>query len=334
MKIAYIFCPIPVLGHRNGIISQCLTWAEGLRKLGNKVDLISCWEDYEWSSYDIIHLFGSTGTWFFSLIQELLDYNKNIVWSPICDDTTPTKKQRVKTLMGSKSLHLFSFPYIRSKTYQLPIKVFARSEYEKKYLIDAYGASAESFEIVPLGLSYCDSFEKVNKENFCFHLSSLYQPRKNVVRLIQAARKYKFELVLAGTKGSDKDFAPLEDAIGNAKNITVLGRISEEKKKELYIRAKVFALPSVSEGVGIVALDAAHYGCDVVMTNFGGPKEYYNGMAEIVDPYDVDSIGKAIVKLMSISHQPQLKEYVDKEFSSDRIAEKLVTAYKSMIISK
>lgn len=236
--------------------------------------------------------------------------------------------------MGSKSLHLFSLPYIRSKTYQLPIKVFARSEYEKKYLIDAYGASAESFEIVPLGLSYCDSFEKVNKENFCFHLSSLYQPRKNVVRLIQAARKYKFELVLAGTKGSDKDFAPLEDAIGNAKNITVLGRISEEKKKELYIRAKVFALPSVSEGVGIVALDAAHYGCDVVMTNFGGPKEYYNGMAEIVDPYDVDSIGKAIVKLMSISHQPQLKEYVDKEFSSDRIAEKLVKAYKSMIISK
>lgn len=334
MKIAYIFCPIPVHGHRNGIISQCLTWAEGLRKLGNKVDLISCWEDYDWSSYDIIHLFGSTGTWFYALIKELLDYNKNIVWSPICDDTTPTKKQRVKTLMGSKSLHLFSLPYIRSKTYQLPIKVFARSEYEKKYLIDAYGASAESFEIVPLGLSYCDSFEKVNKENFCFHLSSLYQPRKNVVRLIQAARKYKFELVLAGTKGSAKDFAPLEDAIGNAKNITVLGRISEEKKKELYIRAKVFALPSVSEGVGIVALDAAHYGCDVVMTNFGGPKEYYNGMAEIVDPYDVDSIGKAIVKLMSISHQPQLKEYVDKEFSSDRIAEKLVKAYKSMIISK
>jgi len=334
MKIAYIFCPIPLHGHMNGIISQCLTWAEGLRKLGNKVDLISCWEDYDWSSYDIIHLFGSTGTWFFSLIQGLLDYNKNIVWSPICDDTTPTKKQRVKTLMGSKFLHLFSLPYIRSKTYQLPIKVFARSEYEKKYLIDAYGASAESFEIVPLGLSYCDSFEKVNKENFCFHLSSLYQPRKNVMRLIQAARKYKFELVLAGTKGSDKDFAPLEDAIGNAKNITVLGRISEEKKKELYIRAKVFALPSVSEGVGIVALDAAHYGCDVVMTNFGGPKEYYNGMAEIVDPYDVDSIGKAIVKLMSISHQPQLKEYVDKEFSSDRIAEKLVTAYKSMIISK
>jgi glycosyltransferase involved in cell wall biosynthesis len=334
MKIAYIYCPIPVHGHRNGIISQCLTWAEGLRKLGNKVDLISCWEDYDWSSYDIIHLFGSTGTWFFSLIQELLDYNKNIVWSPICDDTTPTKKQRVKTLMGSKSLHLFSLPYIRSKTYQLPIKVFARSEYEKKYLIDAYGASAESFEIVPLGLSYCDSFEKVNKENFCFHLSSLYQPRKNVVRLIQAARKYKFELVLAGTKGSAKDFAPLEDAIGNAKNITVLGRIPEEKKKELYIRAKVFALPSVSEGVGIVALDAAHYGCDVVMTNFGGPKEYYNGMAEIVDPYDVGSIGKAIVKLMSISHQPQLKEYVDKEFSSDRIAEKLVKAYKSMIISK
>lgn len=334
MKIAYIFCPIPVHGHRNGIISQCLTWAEGMRKLGNKVDLISCWEDYDWSSYDIIHLFGSTGTWFYALMKGLLDYNRNIVWSPICDDTTPARKQRIKTFVGSNRLHVFSLPFIRSKAYQLPIRVFARSEYEKNYLIKAYRAKKESFEIVPLGLSYSDKYDKVTKEIFCFHLSTLYQPRKNVVRLIQAAKKYNFNLVLAGTKGTDKEFAPLKEAIGDASNIKVLGRISEEKKKELYIRAKVFALPSVSEGVGIVALDAAHYGCDIVMTDFGGPKEYYNGMAEIVDPYDIDSIGCAVVKLMSSTHQPQLKEYVDREYCFDRIAEKLEDAYKSVVEQK
>lgn len=69
------------------------------------------------------------------------------------------------------------------------------------------------------------------------------------------------------------------------------------------------------------------------MTDFGGPKEYYNGMAEIVDPYDIDSIGRAVVKLMSSTHQLQLKEYVDREYCFDRIAEKLEIAYKSVIAS-
>lgn len=331
MKIAYIFCPIPVHGHRNGIISQCLTWAEGLRKFGHQVDMITCWEDYDWTSYDVIHLFGSTGTWFYALIHELLDYNKNIVWSPICDDTTSTQKQRLKTYIGSKSLHLFSLPYIRSKAYKLPIVVFARSRYEKDYLVNGYGAKENIFEIVPLGLSYNDRYNKIKKEDFCFHLSSLYQSRKNVVRLIKAARRYNFNLVLAGTMGTEEEFQPLKEAIGDADNIKVLGRISEEKKKELYIRAKVFALPSVSEGVGIVALDAAHYGCDIVLTNFGGPKEYYNGMAEIVDPYDIDSIGKGVIKMMNSTNQPKLKEWVDNEFSADRITEKLIEAYKKVL---
>lgn len=331
MKIAYIFCPIPVHGHRNGIISQCLTWAEGLRKFGHEVDLVSCWEDYNWASYDIIHLFGSTGTWFYSLIQELLDYNRNIVWSPICDDTAPTKMQRFKTYVAFKKLHMFSLPFIRKKTYKLPIVVFARSNYEKQYLIKAYNARPDSFEVVPLSLSTDEDYEEIKKEPFCFHLSTLYQPRKNVIRLIEAAKKYKFKLVLAGTMGTYSDFAPLKKAIDNDINIKVLGKISEEEKRELYIRAKVFALPSISEGVGIVALDAAHFGCDIVLTNFGGPKEYYNGLAEIVDPYDVDSIGKAVIKSMNKSNQPQLKAWVDNHFSENVITQKLENAYKKIV---
>lgn len=46
------------------------------------------------------------------------------------------------------------------------------------------------------------------------------------------------------------------------------------------------------EGVGIVAVDAAIYGCEIVITNIGGPKEYYDNMAYTVNPYNIDDIGK------------------------------------------
>src|SRR5690606_27226277 len=108
-----------------------------------------------------------------------------------------------------------------------------------------------------------------------------------------------FRLVLAGSTGSEEEFRPIKEEIGDATNIEVLGFISEETKLDLYSKAKVFALPSLWEGVGIVALDAAVFGCKIVITKNGGPKEYYNGMAEVVDPLDIDSIGTSILKLLN-----------------------------------
>ena len=137
-----------------------------------------------------------------------------------------------------------------------------------------------------------------DRETFCIHISSISDECKNVLRLIKAAKKFGFRLVLAGKKGSVSQFKPLADEIGNSDNIEVMGFISEEQKLDLYRRAKVFALPSIKEGVGIVALDAAHFGCEVVITDVGGPKEYFGDYAYKVNPYSIDSIGIAIKTAM------------------------------------
>ena len=64
MNIAYILYPEVVISNKsNGIRSQAETWAFALRKLGHNVDLVNNWDNYDWKSYDIIHLFGSSGSW-------------------------------------------------------------------------------------------------------------------------------------------------------------------------------------------------------------------------------------------------------------------------------
>ena len=116
-------------------------------------------------------------------------------------------------------------------------------------------------------------------------------------------------------------------------NIEVLGFVSDEELISLYNRAKVFALPSLNEGVGLVALEAAIHGCNIVITNLGGPKEYYEkGTAQLVNPYDVDDIGQAIMRaLHDNTSQPQLRNDLSSKYNVSACVDKLLTYYQSIL---
>ncbi len=138
-------------------------------------------------------------------------------------------------------------------------------------------------------------------------------------------------MVLAGNKGNEGDFKTISAAIGNSDNITVLGYLSNEELVELYSKAKVFALPSTNEGVGIVALDAALYGCNIAITSIKGPKEYYPIMetVELVDPYDIDNIGKKIVKLLDTTNNTNLSNFVENNYSQHQVFNYLIKMYNA-----
>ena len=100
---------------------------------------------------------------------------------------------------------------------------------------------------------------------------------------------------------------------------------------DLYNKAKVFALPSIREGVGLVALEAAARGSDIVITNIGGPKEYYEDLAYQVDPYSVDDIGKSVIKALETTKQPELSHHILKEYSLEKLTEQLIKSYCSIL---
>ncbi|WP_163710525.1 glycosyltransferase [Mangrovibacterium lignilyticum] len=300
-------------------------------KSGYTVDLIECWGNYDWSSYDLVHIFGR-GLWLIDFIPNLASKNPNIVISPIIDSIESVFLYKLTSFLGNEKLRMYSLTYGLRKIFPQISGVFVRSDYEARYIRNSLGLPSNKIYKVPLSLSKEINISHHEKENFCLHVSSIYHDRKNVIRLIQAAKKYKFKLVLAGSKGTSKQYAPIRDEIGNATNITVLGFVTDDELDTLYKKAKVFALPSISEGVGIVALDAAAYGCEIVITNIGGPKEYYTEMAEIVDPFSIDKIGNAISKLLNgKSHQPNLQKHINKFYQPNTIGEKLIQSYLEII---
>lgn len=319
------------MGAGDGSKMQAEIWAKELERKGHTVDRINPWEHYNWKNYDVVHVFGF-GLWNYDMIHWGSGINQNFVFSPIIDTNTPMWKYKLATHFGCKKLRLFSQNYALRQLKQDIKLFFARTEYEADYLRQGYGISEDKIAIVPLSYREINYNPSIEKEPFCLFTGTMTQPRKNVPRLIEAARKYGFNLKLVGNKGNAESEAKLRSLIGDANNIEILGFVSDKELNSLYNRAKVFALPSINEGVGLAALEAAICGCNIVITKLGGPKEYYEeGCAELVNPYDVDDIGKAVIRALKNNQaQPHLRNNLINNYNVSTCVDKLVAYYQQL----
>lgn len=331
MVIAFVISETFSIYSFNGIRIQAETWAEALMKKGHKVIKVNPWDKHNWEEYDIIHIVGPC-EFLLQFTSSLVSKNKNIVFSPIIDTIQPKWKYKLVSYWGCSKLRLSCYNHDVRLAMKNIKQIYVRSQYEADYVHICYSVPLSKIEIVPLSYRISPCLHYPQKENFCLHVSILTSERKNVLRLIKAAIKYKFKLILAGSIDSEEKFRPIDQLIKKHNNISYLGKVPEEQLIELYSRAKVFALPSINEGVGMVALEAAVYGCNIVITEIGGPKEYYNNKAYIVNPFDIDDIGKKIeLALADDNQQPSLMEYIQNEYSLDTCTKKLITSYNKIV---
>jgi glycosyltransferase involved in cell wall biosynthesis len=319
MKLHVGYCISPgtfLTGLSNGIRSQALRYKNMMEEKGHTTTLINPWEIYQIKDYDVIHIFGS-GYFLNQLVPGISKRKIPVILSPILDSPTHPSVVRLKSMLGVRNMKLVSsFSTIRAVNENIT-GYFARSEYEKKLLIKGFGIEPTKIQIIPVSLSGdVEKESQCEKKQFCLHVSSLYQKRKNVARLITAAGKVGVHLKLAGSMGNKTEETRLRDLVRSFPNVELLGFVTDEQLIQLYNEAKCFALPSLYEGVGIVALDAAAHGCDIVLTERGGPKEYYNNMAYLVNPKNVDAISDALVNAISNTHQPGLQSHIISNFNA------------------
>lgn len=315
MNIA-IIVPFANVFYSGGVTVQGRMWKEGLEKIGNKVDLVDNWGQFDWNSYDYIILLGN-GKLLLDYMELLKGFeHPQFVSAPIIDYHKSFWSFILRArFFGSVRMKInkpFHDLYFCRNMFDL---FLVRSDYEGRFIEEGFGVPQEKIFKLPLNfrtpVKLADDIAFGEKEEFCFHSSRLGSPGKNVERLIKAAIKYDFELVLGGSlKGANQE-KWLHGLIDGHKNIKYVGWLSDEDLYSYYRRAKVFALPSIIEGVGMVALEAAIFGCEIVLTDIGAPKEYFNNMAHLVAPYDIDDIGMKVQRaLQGKGFQPELREYI------------------------
>lgn len=315
MKIA-IIVPFANVFYSGGVTVQGRMWKEGLEQLGHKVDLVDNWGHFDWNSYDYIIVLGN-GKLLLDYMELLRGFDHpKFVSAPIIDYHKSFWSFFLRARMFGSVRMKINKPFHDLYYCRNMFDFFlVRSNYEGRFIEEGLGVPKTKIYNLPLNfrtpVALADDIAVDKKENFCFHSSRLGSPGKNVERLIKAAIKYDFKLVLGGSlKGANQE-KWLHGLIDGHKNIRYVGWLSDEELYSYYCRAKVFALPSIIEGVGMVALEAAIFGCEIVLTNIGAPKEYFKNMAHLVNPYDIDDIGMKVTRaLQDKSYQPDLRNYI------------------------
>jgi glycosyltransferase involved in cell wall biosynthesis len=128
--------------------------------------------------------------------------------------------------------------------------------------------------------------------------------RKNIVRTIEAYAKFieatgaRTHLVLAGkrlydTSDVDKTIARL----GLTGRVVELGYVPDELLPALYAGANAFVYVTLWEGFGLPLLEAMGSGTPVIASNITSIPEIAGDAALLVDPYQVEEIAEAMVKL-------------------------------------
>ncbi len=122
---------------------------------------------------------------------------------------------------------------------------------------------------------------------------------KNIAMVIEACLQRKdraFPLVLSGR--SDESIRRLADR-ANDGSVLLAGRTTDEELKALYENARLFLLPSVTEGFGFPVLEAMHCGCPVIASNGGALPEIAGDAAILCDPHDMKAWRREIDELQN-----------------------------------
>lgn len=203
-------------------------------------------------------------------------------------------------------------------------RVFTISQASKDDIIKEYGISRDRVVVTYPGIRQglmikdeglgMDELKKkygINGEYILF--VGTLQPRKNIIRLIEAFSKIKsdIKLVIIGKKGWLYEGilgAPKKFNIEN--KVKFLDFVSDDDLPAFYKNAVCFVLPSLYEGFGLPILEAMKYGCPVVTSNVSSLPEAGGDAALYVNPLDVKDIKK---NLELIIQNSELREKLIKK---------------------
>lgn len=236
-------------------------------------------------------------------------------------------------------------------------KIIAVSNYTKKDIIEQFGVASEKIKMIYEGVASLHQAvdsrftAKLNVkeilsgycilEPYLLYVGNAY-PHKNLESLIQVYIQLRqvhpyLKLVLVGREDYFyhrlKQFA--QDVGGDEASIIFPGYVPDRDLQTLFERAAVYIFPSKYEGFGLPPLEAMSRGCAVISSNATCLPEILGEAAHYFNPYDQESMYRAINDVLS---NPDVKALLvakgkehSKIYSWTKAAEETLKVYNSII---
>lgn len=265
-----------------------------------------------------------------------------------------------------KSMDYYQLKYWTAYSVRNAQHIIAISNATKADVIEKYTVEPDKITVAypalstQLAQSVSARTQRITLEKF--HITKPYilyvgtiQPRKNLIRLIQAFEALKrktqkneleknLQLVIAGKVGwLAKDILQTIAHATYKDDIILTGYVTEQEKKVLYTNAQCSVLIGLHEGFGMPALESIFCGTIPVVSNTTSLPEVVGEAGILVNPMIVKSIAKGISRTLSISPEDKeqwkkgAKEQVEKfswDVSAQRILDVLLKIIETQTIGK
>lgn len=314
-----------------------------LAQCGVNVKLFDPWLRFVPGECDLFHLFAANvGT--YHLAREIRALNLPLAVSPIVysrhspgfiANALRAGRMLQKTGLGIWSDYIFTADIVQWARLVLP-----NSRAEGELVQKGFGAARGNITVIPNGVE--SQFgegdpalfrNKYGLERFILNVGHMGHGRKNVLNLIRALAEIDHPAVIIGRI--------IPGAYGEAcvreaekyKHILLIDGLdnSSDMLASAYAACDVFVLPSLFETPGIAALEAGLAGANVVITPYGGPREYFGELADYVEPSSVASIKSGIEHALQRGRTPALSAHIRECYLWPRVAELTAAAYRSAV---
>jgi glycosyltransferase involved in cell wall biosynthesis len=214
--------------------------------------------------------------------------------------------------MVMRNYYKYFFPRFAKKAN----RIATVSEYSKKDIQVQYNISREKIDVVYNGAS--EAFNPLSEEQIkenrklysggapYFLFVGSQHPRKNLANLLKAFEKFrktaKEPVLLLLTGKSYYWSAEMKKALNDMEyrqDVIFTGRLCDKELSAIMASALALTYVSYFEGFGIPIIEAMRSKLPVIASNTSSIPEIAGDAALLVDPFSIDSISDAMVKIYS-----------------------------------
>ena len=296
-----------------------------------EIKLFNQWND-KLSNCDVLHIFKvNIDSYNLALMAKKL--GKRVVVSSVVPIDNGFKIRAA--LMLNKCFKVLNTYAIYRNILNLSDAIVAQTSLEKAFIVKNYRIAKKKVHVIPNGVDE----RLINHNGFRSENRDLvlcvgrFDSNKNQLSLIKALKDTNIPLCfVGGPDNNEKEYYEkcLEESKG-AENIKFLGWISHDDDRliELYKQTKVAVLLSKKEIFGNSIIEGAASGANILYTNSLSMDEwgFDNIHAVSVDPKDIASIRREVLKLYSLNTSDSLIKKAKEVFDWDVIMHKYYDLY-------
>lgn len=335
---------------------QALSTAKYLERLGYKVLVVGSNAKVDLRNFDILHLFNVirpndllhwlddwNGPVFLSTIFVEYTFNngKKSILSRLTEvfgsDFGEYVKNVIKMLLGKS--RPFSFRYlllghrlavrclIRRATLLLPNSESEQRRLSQKYGFHRYRKIPNGIDLEIFGRE--SDFDSKQFQNSIVCVGRI-EPIKNQLNVILALSGLSIPVFFVGAVAPNHSAYYQQCVASAGSNIRFIGSMEQKDLVDVLRVSRVHVLASHFETTGLVSLEAAYMGCNIVVTNRGDQYEYFHDFAWFCDPNDiVDIRSKVLEAYHSERNYYSPQERIRTYYSWDAVAKETSRAYRS-----